>query len=69
MNPTTGALATFETVEDARSAGFTVKLKELEAQRLLNVKRDERAKALDQMRSKTTKKKKKRRSQNKRRRR
>lgn len=42
MNPDTGAIAKFETDEDAKKAGFTEKLTESEAQLLATMNRRDR---------------------------
>jgi len=42
MNPDTGAIGKFETDEDAKAAGFTVKLTEKEAKLLAGMNRHDR---------------------------
>lgn len=42
MNPDTGAIATFETEEDARKAGHTVPLSDAESRRLMPMNRHQR---------------------------
>jgi hypothetical protein len=50
MNPNTGAIAYFETDEDAERAGHTVKLSKKEASGLIGLNRHERRAELARMR-------------------
>jgi hypothetical protein len=50
MNPDTKAIGFFETEEDAKKAGHTVKLRHVEAVKLLTVPRGDRDKELRNMR-------------------
>jgi hypothetical protein len=50
MNPDTRAIALFETAEDAKKAGHTVKLTPVEAAKLLTLPRGDRDKELRNMR-------------------
>lgn len=52
MNPDTGAIARFETDEDAALAGFTEKLTEEQYQQLAPMNRHERRKWLSQSKKK-----------------
>lgn len=53
MNPETGAIAKFETKEDAELAGYTVQLTKKETRMLANMNRHERRKwAAEQRRKK-----------------
>ncbi len=49
MNPHSGAIAAFENDEDAKKAGHTIPLTDQQAQELLQVRREERVKALESM--------------------
>ena len=52
MNPDTGAIAHFETEEDAKKAGHTVQLSDAEATKLYSTNRKMRRAKLAEMRRK-----------------
>lgn len=60
MHPQTQAIATFETNEDARRAGHTVKLSEAEAKVLYATNRKERRAKLAELRRERKKQRKRR---------
>ncbi len=50
MNPNTGAIASFETSEDAKRAGHTLALSDRNARRLLQKTREQRLASIDMLR-------------------